>query len=118
MLTGGRLRPPLLGSENESRLGDRFLAQGVRDDVVPDESVAVGRCDRLGSAVDAELGEEMLDVGRDGLWADHERRRDLLLRLSLAQDDQDLALPRAEADSRALHMSTHIRLDFGPTALE
>jgi hypothetical protein len=34
--------------------------------------VAVGEGDSLGPAVYAELGEDVLDVGRDRLLADHE----------------------------------------------
>ena len=66
-----------------------------------DEPLGIGDRDRLGAAVHAELGEHVLDVGADRLGADHERRRDLCLRLPVAaSSSQDLALARAQACPR------------------
>ncbi len=53
--------------------------------------------DRLRSSVDAELREDVLDVRRYRLRADHQLRRDLSLRASVCEEPEDLALARAEA---------------------
>ena len=66
-------------------------------DVRLDEAASEGEGDGLGTGMDAELREDVLDVGRDGLRADHEVRGDLTLRPPLGEEAEDLALARAEA---------------------
>ena len=56
-----------------------------------DEAASEGEGDRLGAGIDAELREDVLDVGGDGLRADHEIRGDLTLRPPLGEEAEDLA---------------------------
>ncbi len=54
--------------------------------------------DGLRAAVDAKLGEKVLNVGRNGLRADDQSRRDLRLGLALGEQREDLALTPAEVE--------------------
>jgi len=62
----------------------------------------LSQCDGngLGAASNFELAEDSLDVRRDRLRADHERRRNLFPRLSIGEEREDLALARAEIRPR------------------
>src|SRR5438552_15884461 len=53
----------------------------------------------LGAAVDAELVEDAAQVELDGLLADLEAQRDLLIAQPRREQLHDLALPRAEPQS-------------------
>ena len=57
-----------------------------------DESSLHGTGGRLGAVVDAELGDEVRDVGFDGAGADEEGFGDLAVRLSLGKEAKDVTL--------------------------
>ena len=57
-----------------------------------DETVAVGDGDRLGAAVHAELGQDVLDVRRHGLRAEEELDGDAPLVEPVRQQPEDVAL--------------------------
>src|SRR5262249_22151401 len=61
-----------------------------------DEALSEGESDRLGSAVDLQLGQDSLDVSGDGLRADHEPVGDFLLLEPIGEQPQDLMLPWAQ----------------------
>ena len=65
-----------------------------------DETTSEGERDGLRSGVNAELGQDVLDVCGDRLRADDEVRRDLTLRPALREEAEDLALTRAETRQR------------------
>ena len=62
-----------------------------------DQSERLRARDGLGAFVDFQLGEDTLDVGLDRFRGDPERTRDFLIRLSLCNQLDDAAFPRAEA---------------------
>lgn len=62
-----------------------------------DEAVADGVGGGLGPAPDAELGEEVGDVGAGGVGADEERRGDLAVGVAGRQQTQDVQLARRQA---------------------
>src|SRR5262245_39697133 len=86
---GGESRPSSLRGSQER--------EGVRAYVRVDETASESHRDRLRARVDSELGEDVLDVRRDGLRADHELGRDLTLRAPFGEKSEDLALPWAQA---------------------
>jgi len=61
--------------------------------------LAVCACNRLCTAVRTELGQYVVDVGRDRLRADDEAQRDLALIEALGKKRQNLVLPWCQARS-------------------
>ena len=61
-----------------------------------DEPGAVGEHDRLHAVAEPELLEDVPHVGAHGGIRDEEPRRDLAVRISLADQREDLALRRCE----------------------
>ena len=57
---------------------------------VVDEIAAIRGCDRLGSGVDAELDEDVLEVRRDGLRAENQVSCDFLGTEPCSQQRQHL----------------------------
>ena len=86
----------------------------MRANVGLDEAAPECEGDCLRAGVDAELGEDVLDVGRDGLRADDEVRGDLTLRPPLGEEAEDLALARAEAGAVLVpRMAVPVPVRFG-----
>ena len=79
----------------------------MRANVGLDEAAPERHGDGLRARVDAQLREDVLDVGRDGLRADDEIARDLTLRPSFREQTEDLALARAEV--RLVAVSVPVR---------
>jgi len=61
-----------------------------------EEPISMRVGDRLRAAVDVELGQDPLDVRRDGLRRDEERLGDLLLTEAIGEQVQDLELARRQ----------------------
>src|SRR5215217_1674988 len=60
------------------------------------QPLAMGERDGLGPAADAELPENPLDVRGDGLRADHQHVRDLVLREAVGEVAENLPLARRQ----------------------
>src|SRR5207302_2919217 len=83
----------------ESALGGR---ESVRVDVSPHEPLSVCDGDRLCAAVDAELCEQSLDVGRDSRRADNELEGDLALVSALREQSEYLPLSQRQRRERGI----------------
>ena len=69
----------------------------MRANVWIDEAASESERDCLRPGVNAELGQDVLDVRGDRLRADDELRRDLALSAAIGEEAEDLALAWAEA---------------------
>src|SRR5215472_12273192 len=74
---------------------EETTGEGLRHDAVLD-----GEVDQLGVVLDAERLHQALLVVLDGARGQAERRADLLRRLALGEEPQDLALPRRDGCKR------------------
>ena len=77
-------------------MGGDSYASGVGRTGRLEQLQVAGACDRLGAAGDPQLAENAVGVGLDGADGDHQRLRDLGVRLAVCDQAQHLALPLAE----------------------
>ena len=84
------------------RPGRRHLGKDSRGSPVPrNETVVVGEDDYGGSVADVELGEEVVDVGFDGAFADEELPGNLGIGVALPDEGKDVSFPAGELVERS-----------------
>ena len=69
--------------------------------VAGDQTVVVSEDDRGGPVAQVELGEEVVDVGFHGAFADEELPGDLAVGVSLADEGKDVPFPPVSWSSAA-----------------
>src|SRR5512133_3968877 len=90
------LRPGMVISDHAGGLG---------------KSVLEGERARGGPRLHVELPEQVLQMPRDGVLADHELRRDLLVALAGGDEPQDVELAGREAMSGGARSAFEQRVD-------